>query len=302
MALAYVEAHIDFDSDEVGDYDPISIKSGLDTVMEELNKLSLTYSASIKIKAGLRVCLIGEPNVGKSTLFNNLSKSDNAIVTDIPGTTRDILKEHIIIDDKDFILFDTAGVRESNETVEKIGVERTKKISSETDLICLLVSLEKYSPKSFYDNILSHFQYIDFHNAKTILVFTKSDLINAKEKLEVEENFRKSEIQKKVFKYTFISSFDIQALIKIFLEEYDSIMGLKDFSQDPILISERQKDIIEISKLALKKVLNLIENKAYPEIIASDLNQIKDCLEEIVGKISVDDIYESLFSSFCIGK
>jgi tRNA modification GTPase len=79
-------------------------------------------------------------------------------------------------------------------------------------------------------------------------------------------------------------------------------MGLKDFSQDPILISERQKDIIEISKLALKKVLNLIENKAYPEIIASDLNQIKDCLEEIVGKISVDDIYESLFSSFCIGK
>lgn len=301
-SLAYIEAHIDFESDEVGEYLPALIQDDLACVMEELNKLSKTYSSAQKLKAGLKVCLIGEPNVGKSTLFNNLSKSDNAIVTDIPGTTRDILKEHIIIGDKDFIIFDTAGVRETNETVEKIGVEKTKRMVSKTDLVCLLVSIEKHANPEFFETLLSHFHDVDFNKVKKIIVFTKTDLVSKEKRLEIERIFKASQFYKKVFDYAFISNLDIQPLIDFLIREYDALMGLKHTSQDPILISERQKDKIEIATRSLKQVIDLIKKKYYPEIIASELNNIKDSLEEIVGRISVDDIYETLFSSFCIGK
>ncbi|MBX9703907.1 MAG: tRNA uridine-5-carboxymethylaminomethyl(34) synthesis GTPase MnmE [Silvanigrellaceae bacterium] len=137
--LSYLEAHIDFSVDEVGSYTPASLLPILFEIQKRLTLLIDSYATGLKIRSGLKIALFGEPNAGKSSLYNALLRAEKAIVTDIPGTTRDVLESPLTIHGKDFLLLDTAGIRKSEDIVEKIGIERSLKALHEADILCYLI-------------------------------------------------------------------------------------------------------------------------------------------------------------------
>ncbi len=149
--LAYLEAHIDFAPDEVGDYKPQELLPQVQQIKNKLTSLFKSYENGIKIREGLKIVLCGKPNSGKSSLYNALLKHDKAIVTPIAGTTRDVLEDRLLIDNKEFVLLDTAGVRDTADVVEKIGVERTLRAAKAADIICYLISACELNQENFQD-------------------------------------------------------------------------------------------------------------------------------------------------------
>ncbi|WP_158999677.1 tRNA uridine-5-carboxymethylaminomethyl(34) synthesis GTPase MnmE [Pigmentibacter ruber] len=313
--MAYLEAHIDFAPDEVGDYQPESLMPLMKQALAKLQNLLNSYSSGLRAREGVKIALVGKPNAGKSSLYNALLKFERAIVTHIPGTTRDILEDRLIIRNKDFVLIDTAGIRETEDTVEKIGVERSIKTLSKADVICLIISLENVyikNIKKFLEETLVQFLlHSDFSPEQIILpVFSKMDLM-PKEIFENILNFYSEVINDKKFlhlenilskKCIFCSHNDTESLSSQLVKLHDQLTGLLGHKNNPTLISERQRNKIEIAVKNLKEGIDLIYKKDYPEKISSVINQGRQSLQEVVGEIQLDQVLEKIFSTFCIGK
>ena len=286
----YLEAHIDFGPEDVGSYDPYHLTALCEESLASLKKLDASYDYGQKIKHGLKLVLLGEPNSGKSTLFNALLKSEEAIVTDIPGTTRDVLKDRIEIDGRDFILMDTAGIRTTEDFVEKIGIERSLKAANEADVCCFIVD-------STNPSFLS--QYQDFSYG--ILVFTKKDKGTTEEMQKLKKQY--SLFKHVVFTGLKEGHYDLQELLEALKESYDHLIyGDESIEYDAVLISQREKDQVAEAIKCVEEAMTLISMKGFPESIASVLNFACDHLQDVTGEITIDSVYDRLFSSFCIGK
>ncbi|WGL60100.1 tRNA uridine-5-carboxymethylaminomethyl(34) synthesis GTPase MnmE [Pigmentibacter sp. JX0631] len=313
--MAYLEAHIDFAPDEVGDYQPESLLPLMKQALNKMQILLKSYSSGLRAREGVKIALVGKPNAGKSSLYNALLKYERAIVTHIPGTTRDVLEDRLIIRNKDFVLMDTAGIRETEDAVEKIGVERSIKTLTKADIICLVITLEnvKYEDyHKFIDESLSEFLLSsEFFSEQIILpVFSKMDTI-PNNSLEIIENSYSIIIKDKKFhnfqsilskKCIFCSYLDTEILSSELVELHDQLTGLLGQKNNPTLISERQRNKIEIAVKNLNEGIDLIYKKDYPEKISSVINQGRQSLQEVVGEIQLDDVLEKIFSTFCIGK
>lgn len=310
--LSYLEAHIDFAPDEVGEYDPASITPQIDKVKSRLQKLYGTYASGLKIREGIKIVLVGRPNVGKSSLYNSLLRYERAIVTDVPGTTRDILEDKLIIHNKDFVLIDTAGIRSTMDTVEKIGVERSLQIISTVDIVCLVINIDKIEENKRIDYIFSEislfFEKANINNdQKVLIVISKKDLLNKNNILnltsESEVYFKKIEMRNNLVRnLIFVSSLDTEMLLLKLVELHSEFVGQNLKEENPTLISTRQKDKVGLSIKYLEEAIDLINQKDYPEKISSVVNHAKQSIQEIVGEIQVDNVLEKIFSSFCIGK
>lgn len=305
--MAYFEAHIDFAEDEVGTYDSESQTVVLTSVRQRIQFLCNSYQSGIKMREGLKVVFLGEPNAGKSSLYNALLGKERAIVTAIPGTTRDVVEDRLVLSGRDFVLLDTAGIRETEDQIEKIGVERTISAAKQADINCYIVDPTHCSPQNLKKELQRKIEEltqsaISSCDAIQIVILTKSDLWSdelTKAILDTESN---SDRQLRRFFQCSSKTGYIEAIRSALESAYDERINATQNSDSPILISKRQQDKASLALSAVDHALEMIQKKDFPEKIASTLVLASQHLSEMVGEIGTEDVLTNIFSNFCIGK
>ena len=264
-----------------------TLKDSLKEINGELLKLIDNYDVCCVLKEGIKTAIIGKPNVGKSTLMNMLAGHEKSIVTSIPGTTRDAIEETVMVGDIPLVLVDTAGIRDTDDTIEKIGVEKSRKYIKNSDLILFI--MDNSSNISEEDKKL-----IDLCDKnKTICILNKCDL--------------KTAIDKKYISTKFHKTVEISALNGNGLEKLKSVLenkvGMSKYEPSEMLISnERQfktiKEICDIISKAIAEIENFVTLDAVTVLLQDTVNLFMEFTGESVGDVIIDKV----FSKFCVGK
>ncbi|MBD99517.1 MAG: tRNA uridine-5-carboxymethylaminomethyl(34) synthesis GTPase MnmE [Verrucomicrobia bacterium] len=288
---ALIELELDFGEEDVEFADRDDLKALVDKILRILHELLSSFSRGNVMKNGLPVAIVGKPNVGKSTLLNALLNEDKAIVSDIAGTTRDSIEDTVNIGGMAFRFIDTAGIRETKDVVENIGIERTFRAVEKSSLVIYLVDatqevlneamLEFESLKQRYSNDQRQF----------LMVVNKMDLVKDRSI----ENLTDGQFK--------ISALNKDSMLRL-LDKLETIAAdMQMGSQDIIISSLRHHQALQQSANALKRVKEGLENKITGDFLAMDIRQALHYLGEITGSIEIDrDILGTIFSQFCIGK
>lgn len=281
-----VEATLDFPEEEIEFIEKYQVRERLSDIKAKLASVLKTSKQSSYLKEGLKVVLAGEPNVGKSSLLNAIFGQEIAIVTDIAGTTRDRIRETLDIDGVPILITDTAGLRQTTDTIEAMGIERSWQSIAEADLILDIVDAR--NPKSLLEQWADR---PELQNKTIIHVNNKSDLLNEKDQHLIEDD-----------RHILISAKTgqgIDALKSLILQQAGRQLG--DVS--PWLGRERHVIALELAAHHLDAA---IEHAAFDDrvldLLAEELRLAHDALGSITGKVSADEMLGHIFSSFCIGK
>ena len=288
----FVEAAIDFPEEEIDFLASSNVKEKLSLLRQELDKILAQAKIGSILKEGLSIVIIGEPNVGKSSLLNLLSGQASAIVTNIPGTTRDSLKELISLDGLPAYFIDTAGLRESSDIVEQEGIKRTWDAVKKADHILLLVD----STKELNLNNYSMWQELkkEIKDLKVVtLVKNKIDLIKQEPSCGFDDEIGINSVS--------ISVLEKQGIEKL-ISHLKQIAGFSMNEEGGFIARRRHVDALNRAKKSLEQAeKQLLQFKA-GELLADGLRQAQLALSEITGEFSSDDLLGEIFSSFCIGK
>lgn len=286
LLRVYVEAAIDFPEEEIDFLADTRINQDLSTCINELTILLQQAKQGVVLKEGFTVVLAGHPNAGKSTLLNCLSGKESAIVTDIPGTTRDVMREEILIDGIPVHIIDTAGLRESEDLIEQEGIRRAWKEIQEADHVLLLVDVEHLKDlKNIKENILSK---ISKNVSYTVIV-------NKIDKLMLSSAEQTAN--------TIYISAKYEQGIEELRNHLMHIAGMDKFSDENFFMArQRHLDALERALSCLKTGEEQLVQHQAGELLAEDLRQAQKNLSEITGEFSSDDLLGKIFSSFCIGK
>jgi len=279
--LSNVEAKIDFPEDDLPEDVIENIKNDSKTIREEIQKILNDQKVGERIREGFKIAIVGPPNVGKSSLLNYLSKRDVAIVSEIAGTTRDVIEAHLNIDGYPVIVSDTAGIRDSKNEIEEKGIKLALKRAEDADLNIIILE-----PKSVdFTNFLN-----DLVDEKGIIAVNKSDL--GIEKLD-----------EKIKKYDpiIISIKEEKNLDKLIYLIKEKLKNKFIASEDTLITRERHRENLEQCLFHLKKFEEKNEQKDFDKA-AEDIRLATRHLGVIVGKVDVEEILGSIFSDFCIGK
>jgi tRNA modification GTPase len=284
--LAEVEARIDFE-DDLPPLDQNSIKTQLESVLQQVTQILATADRGELLRTGLKVAIVGRPNVGKSSLLNAWSRCDRAIVTDLPGTTRDVVESQLIVGGIPVQVLDTAGIRETLDTVEKIGVQRSRQAAQQADLI--LLTIDALSGWTTEDNEI----YQQVKHRPLILIINKTDLATP-EKVNYP-----SEIQH-IVQTIAAQNKGIDELENVILETIN-VKNLTAANLD-FAINQRQAAVLTQVKLSLEQVQQTIKNQLPLDFWTIDLRIAIQSLGEITGEDVTESVLERIFSRFCIGK
>jgi tRNA modification GTPase trmE len=286
---AHVNVVLDYPEEGIDDPLPSNLRENLENVYAEADRLISSYDKGKKIKEGIKTVIAGKPNVGKSTLLNSLLKEERAIVTHIPGTTRDVIEEIINIKGIPLVLTDTAGIRKTEDIVENIGVEKSKKFIENADLVLLVLDASRELESEDREVI----EEIQNHNKKTIVLLNKIDL---ERKIELKE-------------FNLENILEISAKDNIGIEDmeeriYSYIVeeNVEDSSEKLIITNIRHKTALEKTKDAIRNIFETIDAGMPMDLISVDLKEALDSLSEITGEISSEDILDHVFGNFCVGK
>lgn len=291
-----IELELDFsDHEDLEFADRKELKETSLQISTVISKLINSFSLGNAIKNGIPVAIIGETNAGKSTLLNTLSGDDRAIVSDIDGTTRDVIEDTININGTTFRFIDTAGIRETHDTIEAMGIERSFKALNKAEIVILMYDLQRK------DNFLDFYEKIHQHliNKQVILAMNKCDIVP-------ESDIKIPEIIK-------ISSNIHWHTITISAKSGTNIEQLRNMLSELSCIPETSNNDIIITNVrhyeALTKALNAIKHVEYGlttsltgDLIAQDLRECLFHLNDILGEVTTDEILHNIFKHFCIGK
>ncbi len=293
--MAHIEVSVDYpeyDYDEVENDNVISL---LNKKIIEINNILSTYEQGKYIKDGVNVVILGKPNVGKSSLLNTLSRSQKAIVTEIPGTTRDVIEERINIGNIILNLSDTAGIRKTDDFVEKIGVKRSIEKIDEADLVIYLLNVESDIDDEDKE-ILSKIQ------NKGIKLITVINKIDKEQKLKFDgilDELKRFGVNE-VIKMSVLNNEGIDEL-KNKIEEIFNTNDL-DFENELIITNERHRDLLNKSKEYLEVAKKEIEDNEPIDIVSIVIKNATKSLGEIIGADVNQDIVNKIFEKFCLGK
>ncbi|MFQ5788560.1 MAG: tRNA uridine-5-carboxymethylaminomethyl(34) synthesis GTPase MnmE, partial [Thermodesulfobacteriota bacterium] len=289
--LAEVEAQVDFPEEDIDQIVKEEMIKRTKLVTEDLNNLIKSYEEGRIIKHGVYTAIVGKPNVGKSSLLNQLVMKERAIVSPYPGTTRDFIEETIVVNGIPLKLVDTAGLRVTADEVESVGVELTKKKAQEAEFIIAVID-----GSSDLDE--DDFEIFDkIRNNKSILVVNKTDIsqvVSEKRLIDFLPNH-------KIVKTSAKIGTGIEQLKKAIHQKL--LDGRTQREGAEVIISElRHKVALQKTKEGIIFFLNSLEKGASPEFLAVDLRYAMDSLGEITGEITTEDVLGRIFSKFCIGK
>ena len=284
-----IEASIDYPEYDIPEITCDKTLSVLEGVKGELMKLSNSFENGKIIKDGINMAIIGKPNAGKSSLLNNFLKEERAIVTDIEGTTRDTIEEQITIDGIPFKIIDTAGIRKATDKIEQIGIEKSKKVAQESDVVLAIFDISKPLEKEDLE-ILKIIE-----NKKAIIILNKNDLSVNKETKERLENSKKEAV--------IISAKENKGIEKLYKCLVD-MFNLNEIELDNqnVITNIRHKQLIDYGKKNAEEAIMAIKNNLPIDVVAISIKEILENLGQITGETVSEDILKEIFAKFCLGK
>lgn len=283
----FIESVLDFPDEEVDFIKEGEIKEKLSACLEDIEKILVRASKGAILSKGLQLAIVGGPNVGKSSLLNRLAGREAAIVSTIPGTTRDIVEENILIEGVSLNILDTAGIRETKDEIEEEGIKRALNAASRADIILLLM---EYGQKlgNEEQRVLEALP----EKIKTVVVRNKIDLADNKDAL-LDKNSNSKDV--------FLSAKTGEG-IDALIQQLKTIMGLGDTSEDSYMARSRHLNALSKTQGCLIKGQESLENNNTLELLAEDLHMAQESLGTITGIFVTDDLLGEIFSKFCIGK
>ncbi len=290
---ALIELELDFSDEDVEFADRSQLLNLVENIIKEITALKDSFSQGNVIKQGIPVTITGRPNAGKSTLLNLLLRDDKALVSEIPGTTRDALEDIISIEGISFRFIDTAGLRNTDDVVENMGIERTIKMVDRADIVLYIADLTQISTEEILSDIneLQH-SVSDFHKKKLIIVCNKTDLMQ-----EIPHGFKQFMESDVVF-----VSAKRRENIEV-LEDMLKKVAEDNKIQDGFVISNtRHYEALMLSENALQRVKEGLNSNLTQDLLTADLRDTLHHLGSITGVITNDEILDSVFRNFCIGK
>ena len=288
--LAHIEAAIDFPEEDIEEIESQELKTRAREAWQKTKELLATADSGKILREGLKTAIIGRPNVGKSSLLNALLKEKRAIVTDIPGTTRDIIEEVVNIRGVPLKIVDTAGIRETEDLVEKIGVERARESLEEADLVLFLLNWGEELQEEDREIIAL------LSNKKRIIILNKTDLPQKLEEGEIKEIFPEETILKLSLKEG-LGLADLEKTIE------EMVFAGQAFSLESSLVTNiRHKNLLEKAEKSLQEANQALDSGMPTDLLSIDLKDALHYLGEITGETVSDDVIDQIFSQFCIGK
>lgn len=283
-----IEAALDFPEEEIDNLQTIQIQDRLEHIHSQLEQIFNDARQGNLLQEGIKIALVGEPNVGKSSLLNQLVEEEVAIVTEIPGTTRDTIQRTIMIAGIPIHIIDTAGLRETNDIVEQKGIERTHAAIKHADMVIWLVDSNQQQICAA-NQVTSHIP-ID---KPRITVFNKIDLLLQNPKIVDEENNPKIHLSAK-------TGAGIELLRKKILE----IAGwqFNPAGEGLFMARQRHLEALKLAQTHLDIARSFTENEDQLELLAEELRLSQCALSSITGQFTADDLLGEIFSHFCIGK
>ncbi len=284
--LAEIEARIDFEED-LPPLDEPALQIEIEQVVAEVTRILATADRGELLRTGLKVAIVGRPNVGKSSLLNAWSQCDRAIVTDLPGTTRDVVESQLVVGGIPVQVLDTAGIRETADRVEKIGVERSRLAALSADLVLLTIDASEGWTDADQEI------YAQVQNRPLILVINKTDLAAA-------EVVQYPSLISHVVKTVAAQNQGIQALEQAILEIVQA--GKVHSANLDLAINQRQAAALTRAKISLQQVQATIAQQLPLDFWTIDLRGAIQALGEITGEEVTESVLDRIFSRFCIGK
>ncbi|HCX9017944.1 TPA: tRNA uridine-5-carboxymethylaminomethyl(34) synthesis GTPase MnmE [Staphylococcus aureus] len=289
--LAQVEVNIDYpEYDDVEDATTEFLLEQSKEIKQEINRLLDTGAQGKIMREGLSTVIVGKPNVGKSSMLNNLIQDNKAIVTEVAGTTRDVLEEYVNVRGVPLRLVDTAGIRETEDIVEKIGVERSRKALSQADLILFVLNNNEALTQEDYT------LYEVVKNEDVIVIVNKMDLEQNIDINEVKDMIGNTPlIQTSMLKQEGIDELEIQIR--------DLFFGGEVQNQDMTYVSNsRHISLLKQARQTIQDAIDAAESGVPMDMVQIDLTRIWEILGEIIGETASDELIDQLFSQFCLGK
>lgn len=286
---ALIVANIDFPDEDIEDAAYHDLMERSDKILEKMDNLLDNSKNSRLLRDGINTVILGKPNVGKSSLLNGLLKYDRAIVTDIAGTTRDIIEDYINLDGVLLKITDTAGIRETDDEVEKIGVNIAREKLKEADLVIAIFDISRDFDKDD-EEILNLIK-----DKKHITILNKDDLDQKISDEEIEKYFKDDYLRLSVMENESVKKIE-NLIIDLFFD------GELQISSDSILSNIRHINALKEAKKALLEVNESLKEKVFLDLIEVDLENVIGHISEITGTITTEDILDRVFSDFCIGK
>lgn len=285
-----IEVSIDYPEYDVEDVANAEITDMLDSVKKKLERLERSFDNGKVIKEGIKTAIIGKPNAGKSSLLNAILKEDRAIVTEYEGTTRDTIEEFVNINGIPLKLIDTAGIRETKDEVEKIGIAKSRETANTADLIIAIFDASKEIDEE-------DLEVIDFiKNKKAIIILNKMDL---KAKID-ENNENLKKLSGNIIKMSALKNIGIDKLYEKITEMFN--LNEINLDNENVITNVRQKNLITKAIENVKKAKETIEQKMPIDIAAIFIKDILEDLGKITGEVVTEDIIEEIFANFCLGK
>ena len=289
---ALLELELDFSEENVEFADRSLLNNLLIMLKDEVTQLTESFKLGNVLKTGIPVAIIGKPNVGKSTLLNCLLNDERAIVSHIPGTTRDTVEDNFTINGTNFKFIDTAGIRLTDDEIETFGIERTFKAIDKADIILYMIDISSTSLEDVEKELIFLENEIDFIHKKLIIVANKIDQLN-----ELPKHFNDWE----EYDIAFISAkrnVNIEEIRELLTQHIDQ----HNIAETTLLTNARHYDIMLKIEDEIRKIESGFTQPLPTDLIVIHINSILTLMGEITGEITTDEILDTVFSRFCIGK
>jgi tRNA modification GTPase len=285
-----IELELDFSEEDVEFANRPQLLSLLDMIQKKIVTLCESFRLGNVLKNGVSAVIAGRPNAGKSTLLNALLNEERAIVSEMPGTTRDTIEETLIINGIAFRLTDTAGIREALDSIEKQGVERTMQKIEQASIVIYLFDADEFSPDVVSEDLLK------LKKGKDIPILPVANKIDISEELEYINKFNRIE------GLSLISAKNGHGIAELKKRLYNTVLHGRNVNEGVILSNARHYEALQATHINLLAAQKGIETKLSGELVASDIRSALNHLGEITGEVTTDDLLGNIFGKFCIGK